>query len=615
MKITSIQWCDSTVNPIMGCLGCELFPEPKVILTRLSEALASFSPPATYVADNLQRIISEAYGKLISKMGYKKGLTSTNVRHAKKQFLEMVGKDYGHDAVKAVSLAYDRAYTCYAATQHLNKGLNIFKEERPSVKGYARTFEQVTPFPGRIREASEWSDLRGKSNPAEPWKESLPRLIFVSDMGDAFSRKSDFQFLKDECLPAFTSDAGKKHLWLWLTKRPETMAEFSDEISGFPANVCAMSTTTSMDTLDRIDNLRKVNASCKGLSIEPLRESIVDVDLTGIDWLILGGESGSPNSAPFEIEWALELQRKCEEAGVAFFLKQLGRNPTLDGNPIQLKDPHGGDWNEWPPEAPRVREFPKYFHEYRSSEPLVVTQDRPPISALNADQQAEFKKLDACVKKGAQQFLEVGRALIEIQKGKLYLAKFRSFKAYVADRMKMCRSHAYRFMNAAATVAILEAPSVSPDGDTDTPTDEGHEKAIVPESEGQIRPLTRFMGEPEVLRTIWTSALTLAGDGVQPTPEQIQEAISKVSPQTTRPPRKKLNLGEITRSFRKLRQALHARSLEDAVAAADELSEFLDADEPTPEESVIEVEAQEALSEEIVIEASNEAEEFEEALA
>jgi hypothetical protein len=65
-------------------------------------------------------------------------------------------------------------------------------------------------------------------------------MIFVSDMGDALSAKGDFPFLKSDLMPAIRSDAGKRHLWLWLTKRPGRMAEFAMAIGGFPENVCAM---------------------------------------------------------------------------------------------------------------------------------------------------------------------------------------------------------------------------------------------------------------------------------------------------------------------------------------------------------------------------------------
>ena len=63
-------------------------------------------------------------------------------------------------------------------------------------------------------------------------------------MGDSLSRIKDFPFLKGDLMPAILSENGKRHLWLWLTKRPSNMTKFADEIGGFPANVCAMTTLT-----------------------------------------------------------------------------------------------------------------------------------------------------------------------------------------------------------------------------------------------------------------------------------------------------------------------------------------------------------------------------------
>ena len=191
--------------------------------------------------------------------------------------------------------------------------------------GHAPIFEALTRFEGRAADTAQLPDLLGQSNPKTPWKNLLPRLIFVSDMGDALSSKGDFPFLKSDLMPAINSDAGKRHLWLWLTKRPARMAEFADEIGGFPPNVCAMTTLTGPDddSLARLDALKQVKAHIHGLSIEPLWDHIPPekLDLKGIDWVILGGESGSgfKFTRPFALEWAEEMRRHCREYGVAFF--------------------------------------------------------------------------------------------------------------------------------------------------------------------------------------------------------------------------------------------------------------------------------------------------------
>ena len=151
------------------------------------------------------------------------------------------------------------------------------------------------------------------------------------------------------------SDLGRRHLWLWLwlwlwlTKRPDAMQRFAKSIGGFPENVCAMTTITSGETLRRVDDLRETAAEVRGLLVEPLWSIVADkLDLTGIDWVIVGGESGAKaNVEPFHIEWALELRELCEAQGVAFFVKQLGRRPMHHGIESDLEDLRGGDWDEW----------------------------------------------------------------------------------------------------------------------------------------------------------------------------------------------------------------------------------------------------------------------------
>lgn len=210
-------------------------------------------------------------------------------------------------------------------------------------------------------------DLLGINDPEKPWMDGLPRLVFVSDMGDAFSRESDFEFLEKEVIEPIQSPEGMRHFWLWLTKRPHRMGRFGERIGGFPENVCAMTTVTGPDYLDRIDQLRKVRAKVRGLSLEPLWERIPPekLNLEGISWLILGGESGRREFVrPFDLSWARELRDYCQQQGVSFFLKQIGRKPIQGGKVFKAQDTHGGDWDEWPEDL-RVREMPEAFRPFR----------------------------------------------------------------------------------------------------------------------------------------------------------------------------------------------------------------------------------------------------------
>jgi protein gp37 len=365
-KNTKIQWCDSTINPVMGCSGCELFPTPGVVVNSINAAAANMGVSLDS-RRLLKSLIAEGHEGIASPgVGHREALTTTNIYHFRDRLGEAVTVLHGRAAGKAAVAAIKSQVTCYAAKLHLNRGASVINPERTPKKGYAPTFEQLTKFDGRMATAAGWSDLLGTPRPGSPWKDGLPRMIFISDMGDAMSSKGLFPFIKQE-VTHLSTEKGRRHLWLWLTKRPHIMRDFAEEIGGLPGNVCAMTTVTGPDALHRVDELRQIQAACRGLSVEPLWERIPpqSLDLSGIDWLILGGESGGTRT--FDLAWVAELRAHCQKNNTAFFLKQLGRNPVLDGKAMRLKDPHGGDWTEWPKHL-RVREFPRHFHQYRLAE-------------------------------------------------------------------------------------------------------------------------------------------------------------------------------------------------------------------------------------------------------
>jgi protein gp37 len=106
----------------------------------------------------------------------------------------------------------------------------------------------------------------------------------------------------------------------------------------------------------RIDELRRAPAALRFLSIEPLIEDLGDVDLTGIDWAIWGGESGDGASV-CEIDWLRSGVKLCRRDGVIPFVKQLGARPLLGGQPYPITDAKGGNMADWPADL-RVREMP-----------------------------------------------------------------------------------------------------------------------------------------------------------------------------------------------------------------------------------------------------------------
>lgn len=366
---TNIQWCDSTINPVMGCGGCELFPAPGPILEALDELLIAQLGDGWTTGRARQvivKLIDDAWSAIdVPEIGHINHVTTTNIYHLRKRFGVWIADRFNKETSAAAVAVIEAYIKCYAAKLHLNKGYSIVNPCRKPNVGYAPTFEQVSTYEGRMGRAANWSDLLGKARADKPWLNGLPRLIFVSDMGDALTDSQQFEFLQQE-FEATQTARGRRHMWLWLTKRPELMQRFAARLGGLPKNFCAMTTVTSRDAVHRIDALRETAAHVRGLSIEPLWTRIADIlDLTGIDWVIIGGESGAEtNTTPFHLEWVEDVQALCRQQGVAFFCKQLGRRPMRDGTQIQLHDKHGGDWNEWD-NVYREREVPNYFRIYR----------------------------------------------------------------------------------------------------------------------------------------------------------------------------------------------------------------------------------------------------------
>jgi protein gp37 len=245
---------------------------------------------------------------------------------------------------------------CYAGTLHTRFG--------GVTKGYSPTFDELTFWPGRMAEAGAWSDLTGTDRRDKPWLNGLPRLIFVSDMSDALSSVVPFDFLEQEIIQTALCPNGQRHQWLWLTKRPDRMAQLSDDLKAkgipWPMNLWAGTSITSQSTTARIKHLLRVGEeqTIRFLSVEPQHEPITfGVPLTKIDWVIQGGESGR-GAEPFRLEWALDLIGQCREAGAAYFLKQLGSAVYRADRRLTFEDGHAGDWSEWPPEF-RIRQMPK----------------------------------------------------------------------------------------------------------------------------------------------------------------------------------------------------------------------------------------------------------------
>lgn len=277
---TKIQWCDSTVNPVMGCDGCPLYPSTTAeVASRVSKRLKD---ELGLEAENARQLLKLSFADRPFSAVY--------------QLREFIGgsvgrafRIQGHDAPKAAGIITEEIASsprCYAGLLHLRWGEQPSKPGKPVNAGYAPRFEMVTEFPGRMAKAAGWCDLTGQTREDSPWRDGLPRLIFVSDMGDALSAGVSFEYLKREIIDVVTSEKGNAHIWLWLTKRPRRMADFSDWLAEqgveWPDNLVPMTSVLNQDMAVHVKHLKRIPAKIRGLSVEPLWEA-VDLDLDGID--------------------------------------------------------------------------------------------------------------------------------------------------------------------------------------------------------------------------------------------------------------------------------------------------------------------------------------------
>lgn len=149
------------------------------------------------------------------------------------------------------------------------------------------------------------------------WRKS--RTIFVNSMSDLFHENIKKEFI----LRVFdVMERASWHRFQVLTKRADRLEELADELP-WPKNVWMGVTVENQDCADRINFLRNIGAHIKFLSMEPLLGPMADMDLNGIDWVIVGGESG-PGARAMREEWVLDIKQMCDDQDVAFFFKQWG---------------------------------------------------------------------------------------------------------------------------------------------------------------------------------------------------------------------------------------------------------------------------------------------------
>ena len=220
---------------------------------------------------------------------------------------------------------------CYAARMayrlaHMPNGTG------EKYRGTARRSRGGTPvFTGAIRLDYEALEL--------PYRWRLPRIIFVNSMSDLFHEDVPVAFIRK----AFAvMEDNPQHTFQVLTKRPERALEAAPDLP-WPAHVWLGTSVENRSVLERVRILQRIPAARRFLSCEPLLGPLPRIPLKGIDWVIVGGESG-PGARPMQREWVIQIREQCHRKNVAFFFKQWGGvNKKTTGRKLG-----GRTWDERP---------------------------------------------------------------------------------------------------------------------------------------------------------------------------------------------------------------------------------------------------------------------------
>jgi protein gp37 len=214
---------------------------------------------------------------------------------------------------------------CYALT--LAKRLKAMGSAKYQVDGDPRTSGPgfgVTAHEDELNLPMGWRD---------------PRVVFVNSMSDLFHARVPVDFVQQvfEVMAATP-----RHTYQVLTKRATRLERLASRLP-WPDNVWIGVSVEGVAQLGRIDALRGVPGAVRFVSAEPLLGPLDGLNLTGVDWLIAGGESG-PHARPVQADWLRDLRDMCQAAGVAFFFKQWGgRTPKAGGRTLD-----GQTWDQMP---------------------------------------------------------------------------------------------------------------------------------------------------------------------------------------------------------------------------------------------------------------------------
>jgi len=208
---------------------------------------------------------------------------------------------------------------------------------------YAKTLSKRLKSMGQKKYKNEFEYTEHENYLDQPLKWKKPSKIFVNSMSDLFHEKATDEFLNKVF---YIMKKANWHQFQILTKRPHLMKQYferTERVCGgmlgiIHSNIWIGTSIESPDYLHRLQSLKETPAQMKFVSFEPLLEKIGDVDLKGIDWVIVGGESGVNFRDVIQAEWIVELRDICKRDGVAFFFKQWGgRYPKAMGNHLAGK--------------------------------------------------------------------------------------------------------------------------------------------------------------------------------------------------------------------------------------------------------------------------------------
>lgn len=172
-----------------------------------------------------------------------------------------------------------------------------------------------------------------------PYKWKKPRIIFVNSMSDLFHEEVPVSFIQKVF---HVMKQAQQHVFQVLTKRSENLKWLSKSLP-WPDNVWMGVTVENNRHLNRIEDLRKIPSRIKFISFEPLLGPVLDINLTDIDWVIAGGESG-PGARPMSPVWVEDIRDQCMAAKIPFFFKQWGGlNKKKAGRTL-----NGRTWDEMP---------------------------------------------------------------------------------------------------------------------------------------------------------------------------------------------------------------------------------------------------------------------------